>query len=76
MDAYVDQVFAHVDTANTGSIPQTKILDVFQGTLKAMGSDKVVTQAEVDAALVKITTSNPTTITKAEFTELIQKSKQ
>ena len=76
MDAYVDQVFAHVDTNNTGSIPQNKILDVFQGTLKAMRSDKVVTQAEVDGALAKITTSNPTTITKAEFTELIQKSKQ
>ena len=72
---YVDKVFAHVATANTGSIPQSKILDVFQGTLKAKGSDKVVNQAEIDAALAKITVSNPTTITKAEFIELIEKSK-
>jgi len=71
---FVDKIFAEYDINNTGSIPQSKVLDIFQSTLKAAGSDKVLTQAEIDEALAKVTFSNPTTITKAEFLDAMVKS--
>ncbi len=69
---YVDKVFAGCDPTNTGRFSTSALLPVFQASLKATGSDKVLTQDDVDKGLTKIQLSEPGYINKAEFLQLIQ----
>jgi len=68
---YVDKVFAGCDPNNTGRFSTSALLPVFQASLKATGSDKVLTQEDVDKGLAKIQLSEPGTINREEFLQLI-----
>ena len=68
---YVDKVFAGCDPTNTGRFSISALLPVFQASLKATGSDKVLTQDDVEKGLAKITLSEAGTINREEFLQLI-----
>ncbi len=68
---YVDKVFEGCKAEND-RISTSVLLPVFNETIKAVGGDKVVTQEDVDKGLAKIQLSEPNTITKSEFLQLLQ----
>ncbi len=68
----IEKLFTSCDPSNTGRIGISALVDFLQASLKAAGSDKVLTQEEVDKSLAKITLSEPNTITKDEFLQLVQ----
>ena len=69
---YVDKVFEGCKADSNGRISTSLLLPVFNETIKAVGGDKTVTQEDVDKGLAQIQLSEPNTITKDEFLQLLQ----